>query len=291
MWLNRLEEKFGRYAIPNLPKIIVILYAVGFLLQQLVPQTYAWLALNPYLVLHGEIWRLVSFLLIAPSNSLIFIIFVLLFYYSIASSLEQVWGTFRFNMYYLIGVLGTILGAFLTYLVLSYVYGEFAAASVYMDTFYLNMTLFLAYAMMFPDMQVYFYMILPIRVKWLALLDGIYLAYIFVTSGFTAYGISVKVSIVVALLNFLLFFFSMKRIRSRGASFARKTVNRRKREFQAGSKAGSQGRKKDGALHECAVCHRTELDDPTLEFRYCSKCDGDYEYCQDHLFTHKHVKK
>ena len=100
MWLNRLEEKFGRYAIPNLPKIIVILYAVGFLLQQIMPQTYAWFSLNPYLVLHGEVWRLVSFLLIAPSNSLIFIIFVLLFYYSIASSLEQVWGSFRSNNTY-----------------------------------------------------------------------------------------------------------------------------------------------------------------------------------------------
>nr|WP_300305229.1 hypothetical protein [uncultured Anaerostipes sp.] len=295
MWLNKLEEKFGRYAISNLPMIIVAMYAVGYILRLMMPGVTSLLTLNPYLILHGQVWRLVTFLLMGPDSSLIFIIFVLLFYYSIASSLEQVWGSFRFNMYYFIGVLGTILGAFLTYAVMYYAYGGLSAVSVSMDTFYLNMTLFLAYAMMFPDMQVYFYMIFPIRVKWLAVLDGIYLGYIFLSSGFTPAGISVKVSIVVALLNFLLFFFSMKRIRSRGAAFARRSAGRRrKKEFTAKTNtaaAARGGRKKNGALHECAVCHRTELDDPTLEFRYCSKCDGDYEYCQDHLFTHKHVKK
>lgn len=289
MWLNKLEEKFGRYAIPNLPKIIVFLYAIGYVIQRISPELFYMLNLNPYLVLHGQVWRLVTFLMVGPSTNLIFIIFVLLFYYSIASSLEQVWGAFRFNMYYFIGVLGTILGAFLTYAALAFSGGELAGAAVYMDTFYLNITLFLAYAMMFPDMQVYLYMILPIRVKWLAYLDGIYLAYIFVRSGFTVYGISVKVSIIVALLNFLLFFFSMKKIRSRGVSFASKiSGERQRRNFQT---KASRGHKKDGAVHECAICHRTELDDPTLEFRYCSKCDGDYEYCQDHLFTHKHVKR
>lgn len=289
MWLNKLEEKFGKYAIPNLPKIIVLLYAIGFVIEMVSPELFSLFQLNPYMVLHGQVWRLFTFLLVGPSTNLIFVIFVLLFYYSIGSSLEQVWGSFRFNMYYFIGVLGTILGAFLTYAILTFSGGELAGMAVYMDTFYLNMTLFLAYAMMFPDMQVYLYMILPIRVKWLAYLDGAYLGYIFLTSGFTVYGISVKVSIVVALLNFLLFFFSMKRIRSKGASFARRAKNqKRRKEFRQNP---SGGLKKNGARHECAVCHRTELDDPTLEFRYCSKCEGDYEYCQDHLFTHKHVKR
>lgn len=289
MWLNKMEEKFGKYAIPNLPKIIVLLYAIGYVIQRVSPELYYMLDLNPYLVLHGQVWRLITFLMFGPSTNLIFIIFVLLFYYSIASSLELVWGSFRFNMYYFIGVLGTILGAFLTYVALAFSGGEIAGAAVYMDTFYLNITLFLAYAMMFPDMKVYLYMILPIRVKWLAYLDGLYLAYIFLTSGFTVPGISVKVSIVVALLNFLLFFFSMKKIKTRGASFAGK-VSGKRRHGEFGTKA-SRGHKKNGAIHECAICHRTELDDPTLEFRYCSKCDGDYEYCQDHLFTHKHVKR
>lgn len=111
----------------------------------------------------------------------------------------------------------------------------------------------------------------------------------FLSSGFTVAGISVKVSIVAALLNFLLFFFSMKKIRRMGANFKAKTIHKKKaRAYKAKT---ITPKKKNGAMHECAVCHRTELDDPELEFRYCSKCDGNYEYCQDHLFTHKHVKR
>ncbi len=91
MWLNKLEEKFGRYAIPNLPKIIVLLYAVGFVIANISPRLYSLLELNPYLILHGQVWRIVTFLLIGPETNLIFVIFVLLFYYSIGSSLEQVW--------------------------------------------------------------------------------------------------------------------------------------------------------------------------------------------------------
>lgn len=192
-------------------------------------------------------------------------------------------------MYYLIGVLGTIVGAFLTYAILTFAYGEGYGAFVNMDTFYLNMTLFLAYASMFPEMEVYLYMILPIKVKWLGYLDGLYLIYIFLSSGFTVAGISVKVSIVAALLNFLLFFFSMKKIRRMGANFKAKTIHKKK--AKAYKAKTITPKKKNGAMHECAVCHRTELDDPELEFRYCSKCDGNYEYCQDHLFTHKHVKR
>lgn len=111
----------------------------------------------------------------------------------------------------------------------------------------------------------------------------------FLSSGFTVAGISVKVSIVAALLNFLLFFLSMKKIRRMGANFKAKTIHKKKaRAYKAKT---ITPKKKNGAMHECAVCHRTELDDPELEFRYCSKCDGNYEYCQDHLFTHKHVKR
>ena len=95
MWLNKLEEKFGRYAILNLPMIIVAMYAVGYVLRLMIPGIGSLLTLNPFLILHGQVWRIVTFLLMGPDSSLIFIIFVLLFYYSLASSLEQVWGSFR----------------------------------------------------------------------------------------------------------------------------------------------------------------------------------------------------
>ncbi|MDD3744935.1 MAG: hypothetical protein PHD70_00510 [Anaerostipes sp.] len=288
-WLNKLEQKYGRYAILGLPKIIIALYAAGFLISIVAPNAYGYFELNPYLILHGQVWRLFTFLMIAPTTNFIFVVFVLMFYYSIATSLEMVWGSFRFMMYYLIGVVGTIIGAFLTYGIL-YATGDVSAVMVQMDTFYLNLSLFLAYAMIFPDREVLFYMIIPLKIKWLAVLDALLLTYTFLSSGFTVYGISVKVSIIVALLNFLLFFLSSRKSKKRGRDFQKAMAKGKKAQKQA-KHSHSYATKNNGAIHECAVCHRTELDDPDLEFRYCSKCDGDYEYCQDHLFTHKHVKK
>ena len=102
-WLDKLERKFGRYAIRNLPLYIVMLYAIGAVLNILTKGSYYYyVALNPYMILHGQVWRLLGFLIVPPNASLIFIIFVLMFYYSIGESLVQVWGAFRFNMYILI---------------------------------------------------------------------------------------------------------------------------------------------------------------------------------------------
>ena len=170
-----------------------------------------------------------------------------------------------------------------------HLYGIFITLTFFKDFISMIRPCLCIYWLSYIYLEVYLYMILPIKVKWLGYLDGLYLIYIFLSSGFTVAGISVKVSIVAALLNFLLFFFSMKKIRRMGANFKAKTIHKKKaRAYKAKT---ITPKKKNGAMHECAVCHRTELDDPELEFRYCSKCDGNYEYCQDHLFTHKHVKR
>ena len=271
-FLNRLERKYGHLAIHNLPMYIVVLYGIGFVLQMVNPMVYVQFSLNPYAILQGEIWRLVTFLIVPPSSNMIFIIFVLLFYYSICQSLEHVWGAFRFNLYYFVGVIGTILGAFISYAVSKDV-------MIFMDTYYLNLSLFLAFAACFPNMIVYFMFILPVKVKWLGVLDGIYLLVEFINGN-----LGNKIAIFVAMLNFLLFFFA-----TRNYHRVSPQQIRRKRKYQ---KAVHQSTTyANGARHRCAVCGRTELDDPNLEFRYCSKCDGDYEYCQDHLFTHTHIKK
>lgn len=270
--LDRMERKFGRYAIRNLPLYIVIMYAAGFILSIVSPYSYWYISLNPAMILKGQIWRLFTFLLVPPSGSIIFILFILMFYYSIAQSLENVWGSFRFNVYYLVGVVGTILAAFILYAITG-------STGIFMDTYYLNLSLFLAFAANFPDMVVYFMMILPIKVKWLGILDGVYLAVAFLQGG-----LSTKVSILAAMANFLIFFFATRNYQK----FSPKEA-RRKRSFQ---KTVHQVHAKEGEpRHRCAICGRTELDNPDLEFRYCSKCDGDYEYCQDHLFTHTHIKK
>ncbi len=269
-WLNRLERKFGRYAITNLPLYIVVLYAIGAAFDILSGGVvyYQYLALNPFLILHGQIWRLVTFLVATPSTSIIFLVFVLLFYYSIGQSLTQVWGAFKFNMYVLVGILGTIAAAFI-------VYALTRNPLLFMDTSYVNLSMFLAYAAIFPEMRVYIYGIIPIKVKWLAILDVVVLAI-----GFVQGDMGTRISVVVGLLNFLLFYFSTRNYRRVSPKEVHRKI-RYKRQVSRNSR---------GARHECAVCHRTELDDPNLEFRYCSKCNGNYEYCNEHLFTHTHVK-
>lgn len=269
-WLSKLERKFGRYALRNLPLYIVMLYAIGVVLDIIMQgNSIFYLGLNPYLIIHdGEFWRIFTFLITPPNASLIFIIFVLLFYYSIGQSLVNVWGAFKFNMYVIVGVIGTIVAAFLVYFVTKSPY-------IFMDTYYLNLSMFLAYAAIFPELSVYLYGIIPIKVKWLGILDAIILLYGFITGG-----IGSRIAIVVSMLNFLLFFFSTRNYQR----ISPKEI-KRKQTFRKNVKKGS-----GYTRHRCAICGRTELDDPTLEFRYCSKCNGNYEYCKDHLFTHTHVK-
>ncbi len=270
-WLYKLEAKYGKYAIQNLPLYIVILYAIGVVIDLMTGGMAEYmLGLNPYLIIEQhEFWRIITFVITPPSTSIWFVIFVLFFYYSIGQSLVNVWGAFKFNMYVLVGVLGTILSAFLVYFVLG------KPAGIYMDTYYLNLSMFLAYAAIFPEMSVYLYGILPIKVKWLGYLDVALLVYSFIVGG-----VGSRIAIVVSMLNFLLFFFSTRNYKK-----VSPTQIRRKQKYKKDVHNSTVG-----ARHKCAICGRTEKDNPNLEFRFCSKCEGNYEYCQDHLYTHTHVK-
>ncbi|MDO4943031.1 MAG: hypothetical protein Q4E73_09400 [Lachnospiraceae bacterium] len=278
-FLDKLEQKFGRYAIRDLPRYIVACYIIGSVIDFVAPNLYyQYLSLNPAMILHGQVWRFVTFLF-APLVDmrsvigLLFIVFVLMFYYSICNTLEQMWGSFRFNMYMLTGILSTIAASFIVYAITKSPY-------IYMDTYYLQLALFLAFATMFPDVSVMLYGIIPIKIKWLAYLDVALLAFSFLTAGGGIYGLSTRIEIIISLLNFLVYFFA-----GRNGTKYRPSEIKRKKKFVKHVKQSTSG-----ARHQCAVCHRTELDDPTLEFRFCSKCDGNYEYCQDHLFTHTHIK-
>jgi hypothetical protein len=269
-FLDKLERKFGRFAIHNLAKYLIILYVAGAFLNLISGGTIysEFLALNPYMILHGEIWRLLTFLIATPTTNLIFLIFVLLFYYNICQELEYYWGDFRFNLYILVGALGTIAASFILYFV-------YRSPYINMNTYYLNLSLFLAYAASFPETTFYLYGLIPIKAKWMGILDAVVLLYSFFTGG-----IVTKVSIVIAMLNFLLFFLGTRNYHK----YSPKQVKRRKTYIKEVRTSTS------GTRHRCHVCGRTELDDPNLEFRFCSKCEGNYEYCQDHLYTHEHVK-
>ena len=154
----------------------------------------------------------------------------------------------------------------------------------------------IVFAALFPDVQFLLYMIIPVKVKWLALLDGVFFAWAIIQAflpsygGNLIYGIYYKanaLAAVVSLLNFFIFFMGSRNVRPYTPKQMKRKHDFKKNVRQAERPVNMYA---GGARHRCAVCGRTELDDPNLEFRYCSKCNGNYEYCQDHLFTHTHVK-
>ena len=182
-FLNKMERKFGRYAIPNLPAIIIALYVAGYILAVFQPRIFSYLTLEPYYILHGQIWRIVTWLIIPPSSLDFFTIFMLLLYYSLGKTLEHTWGTFRFNVYMFSGVLFTVMGAFLLYGVLYFMLGtNIAFGQAFFSTYYVNMSIFLAFAACYPNMEVLLYFLFPVKIKYMGILYGIFIIYEFINS-------------------------------------------------------------------------------------------------------------
>ena len=286
-FLNKLERKFGRHAITGLMKYIIICYIIGYIIEFVAPRFMSFLTLEPYMIFHyGQVWRLVSWILIPPQTNIFFAIIMMIFYYQLGTVLEQTWGSFRFNVYIFGGMIFTVLGAILMYFLM----GQQVLGG-YFSTYYINLSIFLAFAVCYPDMKVMLYFIIPIKMKWMAIVYAALAVASAVSSGWVA-----RVAILASLLNFIIFFLLTRNMKAYSPHEMKRKRDFRRQMGQSGmggrtTNAGN-GRSGQGQItrHKCAICGRTELDDPNLEFRFCSKCDGNYEYCQDHLFTHKHVK-
>lgn len=278
-FLNKLERKCGRFAISNLTMYIIGTYILGYLLELFAGNILNYLLLDPYAILHGQVWRLISWLLVPPESFDILTIIMLYFYYSIGSTLERSWGTFRYNVYIFGGILMTIIGAFVLYGVSALIYGAEVGAlysyaySAFFSTYYISLSIFLGFAMTYPNMQVLLMFIIPIKMKYLAVIDLIYLAYSMIQGGW-----GVRVVVLSSLMNVLIFFLSTRNYKAYSPhEIRRKQVYKKQVRRAAGI-----------TKHKCAICGRTEEDGEHLEFRFCSKCNGNYEYCQEHLFTHQH---
>ena len=275
-FLNKMERKIGKYAIKNLSLYLIIGYVIGYILR--FTGSIEFLNLNPYKILIGQVWRVFTWILMPPSSFSIFTIIMLFFYYSLGTSLERTWGTFRYNVYIFSGMLFTLLGAFALYFIYVYlghnpapIVGGFVSEAF--STYYVNLSIFLAFAACYPDMRVMLYFIIPIKIKWMAYLDIAILAISFFSGN-----MAIKVAIISSLLNFLLFFLTTRNFKR----VSPKEIHR-KVEYRRQTNDAVKIHK-----HKCAVCGRTEDDGDDLEFRFCSKCNGNYEYCQNHLFTHTH---
>lgn len=288
-FMNNLEKKFGKYAIQRLPLYMIICYAIGYILMMVNPSIIYMISLNPYAILHGEVWRLVSWLLIPPDTSnLFFTLITLYFYYSIGITLERTWGKFYFNVYIFSGLIFTVIGAFLMYAYVMLAGGAqigeaelkslFMGLSLYYSTYYISMSIFLGFAATYPDMEVLLMFILPIKVKVLAV---IYVA-VLIWEGWQMKEMGLFV-IGASLLNFVVFFLATRKNLRR--------PHRMTEQQKAFRREVSREAPKKIAKHKCAICGRTSEEYPDLEFRFCSKCEGNYEYCQEHIFTHKHFKR
>jgi len=235
-------------------------------------------------ILHGQVWRLVTFVFVPyvsgrTVSGFFWLAVMLYFYYFIGTTLEREWGTAKFTVFYVFGIILNILVGFLV-----------GAATMN----YVNLSMFFAFATLFPDMQVLLFFILPVKVKWLAWVDAAFFAYSIVrllVAGHPLYALLP----VVAILNYLLFFASdigdtlsywKRRVgNSAGRSSGPKVVNFKNAKTKARTKAA-----KENYLHKCAVCGKTDVSDPDMEFRYCSRCNGYYCYCADHINSHVHIQ-
>lgn len=273
-----------RFGIPNLMRYVVFITAGVFFLDAFSHNAASsMLYFDPTLILHGEIWRLVTWLFIPEYDEIIWMIVGMFFYYFIGSSIENYWGSAKFTLFYLTGAALTVAFGFLSML-----WTPFPIV----HNGYLNNILFLAFATLYPDALIRVYFVLPIRAKWLALFY-VFLTFFDIIRMNTAAVKLLLPALLPALLavwiTYAIFFWD--RIRDILADIGFLTRHQRSSQTVHFRSAVRQQKKKEaerGYRHKCAVCGRTDADYPELEFRYCSRCAGYHCFCQDHIFNHEH---
>ena len=269
--------------IPNLMLYIVLGTAVVYVMSRIAGNTFLYylLCFDRTAILHGQIWRLITYPLTYSAGNLLLTAVVLFCYYSLGRAMENIWGTLRFNLYYLSGV------------VMMDIYCMIFGGTA--DVAYLNMSLFLAYATLFPSATFLLFFIIPVKAWLFALID---LALVLV--GLFSYPFPYNLFSVISLANYFLFFgkdvlnvIPMSWRANAARLFHKKPPVQKKAKvirFDAGSYEASQATVKAPYTHKCTVCGRTDVSNPELEFRYCSKCRGYYCYCQEHINNHAHIE-
>jgi len=257
-FLDKLERKYGRYAIPNVTTGIVIGQAFLYLFAYSGQLDISRALLIPGLVLAGEWWRLLTFPFTPPNAGLFFIFFALYAFYLMGSALEGRWGAFRYNVFLLTGYFATVAAAFLT--------PHQPASNVFIGG-----SVFLAFAALYPEFQFYIFFVIPVKVKWLALLAWIGYGISFLSGDW-----STRFLVLASISNYLLFF-------GRDIWWTMRTG---KRKIAEKAKTFSGSRE---AFHSCASCGKTDITHPNIDFRYCPDCGG-LGYCSEHINSHEHKR-
>lgn len=328
--MSNFNKKIRKFAVPNLTLWLIMGYAIGYIIQMSYPKLMYYLALDPYQIIHGQVWRIFTWVLIPPNYyegegmptflGFLFIILMMYCCYWIGNILERTWGTVKYNLFIFGGILMTVFFSFVCfgYLCLHYgydlidtyeqfkyfqianntinagMYNELSNTGYFwyaFSTYYINMSLYLVYALTFPERLIYIYFVIPIKMKWLGIVDSVYLLFMLLVGGPI-----VRCAVLATVLNVLIFYLSNIKGKvlnpyqiHRQNSFRRKYNSGRSTEAPKTDKAPKMHA---GTMyrHKCSICGKTDVSDPDMEFRYCSKCVGSHEYCSTHLFKHSHIR-
>jgi hypothetical protein len=272
--LSRLESKLRRYAVPNLTVGIIIGQVLLYVIAQVgqPPGAVAGggvdvlerVQLDTAKVMNGEVWRLITFLFDPPSTNVIFAFLFWYLFYLMGTTLEVSWGEFRYNVFLGIGYVATVAAAFAIYFTAGP--GLFPATNGF-----LYGTVFLAFARLYPEFVMYIFFVLPVKIRWLAMLQWIFYGITFLFGEWMQ-----KAMVAASVANYLLFF---------GREiWSDMRQGHRRMQFQARSLRSPQS-----LVHKCCTCGLTSDMSPQMQFRYCSKCDDDSCYCAEHLHSHEHV--
>ncbi|NLK95795.1 MAG: hypothetical protein GX275_11530 [Clostridiales bacterium] len=284
-WINKLERKFGKYYIPNLMLIITMISSGVYICGMVFGSSfYNYFLLDPSKIMNGEVWRLITYIFITPSNSILYVFTIYLFYLA-GSSLEREWGEFKFNIYYLFGIVCTIVVGFINYFLL--INGSGTSISNYVSNIVLastvmNLSLFLAFAKIYPDFELLLFFIIPVKIKYLGYINWGVIILKLIRDLIINRDIGGALFTIVPIINYLLFFGGNN---YRNAKMRRNSVIRMK-DYK--KKLNST---KKTYIHKCEVCGITNEDDPDMLFRYCSKCVGKHCYCEKHILNHEHKNK
>lgn len=241
---------------------------------------YSMLYFDPALFCRGQIWRLVTFALVPTASGLLWMVVALYFYYFIGTSLENAWGAGKFTIYYFSGLLLTAIYSIVWYLI--------TRQSIPVTAHYLNLSLFFAFATLWPEQRVLLFFVIPVKMKWLAWVDAAFFAYEIVVYLVHGY-VGLALIPIVAMLAYLVFcgewLFDLLRPR-RIRQAARQKV--RTIQFKEAAQKVQRRQEAAGYTRKCAVCGRTDADFPELEFRFCSRCAGYHCFCEEHINNHVH---
>lgn len=272
-----------RFGIPNLMRYVVFIMGAVFVLDLFSNGAASYmLYFDAHLILRGELWRLITWLFIPDNSSLLWVLVSLSFYYFIGAAIESYWGTAKFTLFYLSGAVLMVVFAFVSLLWSPY-------PLVYSG--YLNDVLFLAFATLYPDALVRFYLILPIRAKWLALLYVVLTVYDLLRAGLVGLLFTLPPLLAIWLVYAVFFWDRISDLLSSFGFAVRRQNASQTIHFKSAVRKEKKKQAERGYRHKCEVCGRTDTDYPDLQFRYCSRCAGYHCFCEDHIFDHVHFKE